>query len=110
MAPANQATGPISSRDDLGQRAAAAPDRRPQDDEVVDRARQAAPGDEPDEPGRIAELRRQRRTDQRAGAGDGGEVVAEEHPLGRGIVVVAVVLGMSWRDPRVVQHHDLAWR
>ena len=67
MAPANHATGPISSRVDLGERAAAAPDRGPEDDEVVDGAGQAAPGDEPDEAGGVTELCRQRGTDQRAG-------------------------------------------
>ena len=106
MAPANQATGSDLVARDLGERPAAAPDRGPEDDEVVDGAGQAAPGDEPDEAGGIAELCRQRRTDERPGPGDGGEVVAEEHPLGRGIVVVPVVLRVSWRHPRVVQHHD----
>ena len=50
-------------------------------------AREADAGDQPDEAGRIAELRREHRTDQRAGAGDGGEVMAEQHPAGGGIVV-----------------------
>ena len=39
-------------------------------------------------PGRIAELRREHRADQRPGAGDGGEMVAEQHPPARRIVVV----------------------
>ena len=39
-------------------------------------------------PGRVAELRRQHRTDQRPGAGDGREVVAEQHPAAGRVVVV----------------------
>ena len=56
-------------------------------------ARQHA-GHEPDEPGRVAELRREHRADQRPGAGDGGEVMAEQHqPMGW-MVVLAVVTAM----------------
>ena len=40
-------------------------------------------------PGRLAELRREHRAEQRAGAGDRGEVMAEEHP--------ARASGSSWR-------------
>ena len=65
---------------DLGERAAAAARRRPERDEVVHRAGEADAGEDPDEAGRVAELRREHRPDQRPGAGDGREVVAEEHP------------------------------
>ncbi len=48
-------------------------------------------GDQPDQPGRVAELRRQDRADQRPGAGDRGEVMAEQHQSVGRMVVVAVV-------------------
>ena len=92
--------------DDVGQRPAAAARRCPQHDAVVDRAGEATSGDEPDEAGRVAELRRQHRADQRAGAGDGREVMAEHDPLAGRVVVRAVVLGMSRSLARVVQHPD----
>ena len=91
---------------DLGERAAAAAGRGPERDAVVHRAGEADARDEPDEARRVAELRRQHRPDQRPGAGDGGEVMAEQHPPGRGVVVVAVVLRVRRRHARVVEHHD----
>ena len=90
--------------DDVGQRLAAAAGRGPQHHRVVDRAGEATSGDEPDEARRVAELRRQHRADQRAGAGDGREVMAEHHPLAGGVVVRAVVLGVRRGLARVVQH------
>ena len=42
-------------------------------------------------PGRVAELGGQDRPDQRAGAGDGGEVVAEQDQAVGRMVVLAVV-------------------
>ena len=68
---------------DLGERRAAAPGRRPQDDEVVDGAGEADADDEPEEPGCIAELRGEDGPDERPGAGDRGEMVAEQHPARR---------------------------
>ena len=65
---------------DLGERPAAAARRRPQDGHVVHGAGKTAAGDQPEESGRVAPLRGQRRPDQRSGAGNRGEVVAEEHP------------------------------
>ena len=93
--------------DDVGQRLAAAPHRRPQDHGVVDRAGQAASRDEPDEPGRVAELRREHRADQRACARDRREVMAEHDPLARRVVVRAVVLYVGWSLARIIQHPDL---
>ena len=81
---------------DVGERTAAAPHRGPQDDVVVDRAREADAGDEPDEAGGIAELSRKHRADQRAGAGDRGEVMTEQNEaMGR----VKVVDRRSARAP-----------
>ena len=98
--------GPDLGTCDLGQRSAAAPRRGPQDDEVVDGACEADAGDQPDQPGRVAELRREHGTDERAGAGDRGEVMAEQHQSMRRMVVVAVVADVRRRHPRVVERHD----
>ena len=67
---------------------------------------EADAGDEPDQPGRVAELRREHRADERAGAGDGGEVMAEEHQPVRRVVVLAVVRLCAGVDARVVERHD----
>ena len=91
---------------DLGQRAAASPGRRPQDDQIVNGAGEADAADQPDQPWRVAELRRQHRTDERTRPGDRGEMVTEEHPPGRRVVVVPVGAGVRRRDPRVVEDQD----
>ena len=55
--------------------------------------------------GQIAELRGQHRADQRSGAGDGGEVMAEDDPLIGGLEVVAVVEAFGGGGALVVQRH-----
>ena len=62
------------------------------------------PAAEPDQTGRVSELRREDGADQRTGAGDRGEVMAEQDPAARREVIRAVVLGMSRRGPRFVNH------
>ena len=62
--------------------------------------------EDPDEPGQKAELRRQHRADERAGAGDGGEVVAEQHPAVGGHEVLAVGEAVRRGDARVVEDED----
>ncbi len=57
----------------------------------------------PQHAGQIAELRGQHRPDQRPGAGDGGKVMAKEHPFVGGIIVVAVVEQVGWCDVPVIQ-------
>jgi len=52
-------------------------------------------------------LRRQRGADQRAGAGNGGEMVPEQHPLGRRHVIVAVGKPVRRRDAPVIQSQRL---
>ena len=79
--------------------------------EVVHRAGEArTPTTSQRKPGHVAELRRQHRPDQRPGAGDRREVVAEQHPAVGRVEVLAVVLRVRRRLARVVQHPDLAWR
>jgi hypothetical protein len=91
---------------DFREGATASSDRRPQDDEVVDRSGQDASGDQPQKARRVTKLRGQRRTNEGAGPRDGGEVVPEKHPFRRGIVVVSVVLRVRRCHPRIVQRHD----
>ena len=73
---------------------------------IVHGASQADADDQPDQPGRVAELRRQHRTDERTRPGDRGEMVTEEHPPGRGVIVLPVGAGVRRRHPRVVEDHD----
>ena len=70
------------------------------------RAGEADADDEPDQPGRVAELRREHRADERTGAGDRGEVMAEQHPAAGRMIVLAVVQRVRRRDARVVERHD----
>ena len=89
---------------DVGERPAAAPHRGPEPEGILHRAGQTDAADQPDQAGRVAELRREHRADQRPGAGDGREMMAEQHPPAGGEVVGAVALGVRGRDPRVVEH------
>jgi len=91
---------------DLGERRAAAAGGGPENDHVVHGARQADAAHEPNEPGRVAELRREHRTDERPRPGNRGEVVAEEDPPGRDVIVLAVGPGVRRSGPCVVEHHD----
>ena len=76
---------------DLAQRFAVASHRGAQDHEVLHGAAEHDADDEPERAGQEAELRGERRADQRAGAGDGREVVAEDHPLRCRHEIAAVV-------------------
>ena len=101
------ATGPISMRAISASDCPSAADRGPERDHVVDGARQTDAGHEPEQPRREPELRGQDGTEQRARAGNRREVVAEQHPLVRRVVVVAVLQSVRRRDAPVVEHHDL---
>ena len=61
-----------------------------QNDEVLHGAAEHGAEEDPEVPGKIAELRGQGGTHQRAGSGDGGEVVAEEDPFVGGLEIHAV--------------------
>ena len=84
---ASPPTGPISSRGDLRERPAVSPHRRGEHHHVVHRARRGRADEDPEEAGQVAELRRQHGADERSRAGDRSEVVAEEHPFVRRIVI-----------------------
>ena len=98
--------GPDLGTCDLCQRSAAPPCGGPEDDEVLDRPCQADTRDEPDQPGRVAELSGEHGTDERARASDRGEMMTEQDEAMRRMVVVAVVAYVRRRRPRVVERHD----
>ena len=57
----------------------------------------------PQEAREEAELAGEHGAYQRSGAGDGGEVVTEEHPLGYGEVVLPVVEAARWGGDAIVE-------
>ena len=58
-------------------------------------------------PGKIAELSGERRSDKRARSGDCGEVMPEEDPLVRRLIVVSVAQTFGRCGTLVVQQHHL---
>ena len=99
--------GPELLARDLGERSPPAPHRGDEDDEVLHGAAEDDAEEDPRVPGEEAELRRQHRADERPRARDGREVVAEEDPAVRGVVVGAVVALVRGRAARVVEAEDL---
>ena len=88
---------------DLGQRLAAAAHRGGQDEHVLHGAGQADADDQPEQARHVAVLDGQHRADERPGPGDGGEVMAEQHPLVGRVVVLAVVERVGRRQAAVVE-------
>src|SRR5439155_12486683 len=62
---------------------------------------------QPQQAGEVAVLNRQHRADQRPGSGDGGEVMAEQHPLVCRMIILTVIESMGRGDVGVVERHDL---
>jgi hypothetical protein len=92
--------------DQVAQRAAVAAHGDEQHDEVLHRAGKHHAGQDPQHAGQVAHLRGQHRADQRAGAGDGGKVVAEQHVLvGRHVVEAVVELVGRGHAARVQAQH-----
>ena len=81
---------PISSWAISPERFAVAADGAEEDDEVLHGAAEHRADEDPQGAGQIAELGGQHGADQRAGSGDGGEVVAEDDPFVGGHEVLAV--------------------
>ena len=77
-------------------------DARGQGEEILDSAGEADADHDPQQAGHVAELGGQHRADQWACAGDGREVVAEEHPLAGRVVVVPIVQTVRGRLACVV--------
>ena len=86
----------------LAEAAAVAARGQQQDRHVLDAAADDGADQDPQRAGQIAELRGERRADQRAGAGDGGEVVAEDDPAMGRHEVAAVVEALGGRGARGV--------
>ncbi len=78
-----------------------------QHQEILHRAGQHNADQDPDGSRQEAHLRGQNRPHQRPGAGDGGKVVAEQHPFVGGHIVQAVVVTFCRGQTAVVQFKDL---
>ncbi len=62
-----------------------------QDDKILHATTQHGAGDDPERAGQVSELCGEHGTDERSGAGDGGEMVSEDDPLVGGNEVAAVI-------------------
>ena len=91
----------------LAERLAVAAHGRCEDDEVLNRAAEHDADDDPDGAGQIAELRGERGPDERAGAGDRREMVAEDDPAIRRHEVAPVVEPLRRRRTLGVEREDL---
>ncbi len=91
----------------LAETAAVPAGRQEQDDHVLHAATEDRPYEDPQRAGQVAELSGQRRADERAGAGDGGEVVAEHDPAMGRHEVAAVVEAFRRRGARGVRREHL---
>ena len=81
-----------------------------QHEEILHRAGEAHADHDPEQSRQISELRRQHRPDQRPRAADGGEVMAEQHPLVGRMKILPVVVRFGRRRSRVIQRRNLAPR
>lgn len=68
---------------------------------------QARPDDYPDEAGEVAPLGRQDRADEGSGAGDGGEMLAEQDQPGNGVVIDPVLKPVRGGGPPVAEDGNL---
>ena len=86
----------------LAEGLAVAAHREEEHDHVLDGAGEDDADDDPERAGQVAHLRREHRADERAGAGDRGEVVAEEHAAVGDVVVDRRCRGArpAWRACR----------
>jgi hypothetical protein len=93
--------------DQVAKRTAVAAHRQEQHHEVLHGAGEHDTGQDPQHAGQIAHLRGEHGADQRAGAGDRGEVVAEQHVAVRRHVVEAVVVFIGRGLATGVEAHHL---
>ena len=103
MRPTKPAAALSSSFSISAERFAIAADGGEEDDEILHRAAEHHADEDPERAGKVAELRGEHRPDERAGAGDGGEVMAEDDPLVRLHVIPAVLVDLAGRGAAVVQ-------
>ena len=88
--------------DHLAEALPVAAHREEHDGQVLHRAGEDDADDDPDGARQVAHLGGEHRADERAGAGDGGEVVAEEHPAVGDVEVDAVLQPLGRGGPLVV--------
>ena len=91
----------------FGERLAVAADGEQQNHEVLHAAGEDGSGQHPQRSGKIAELRGQHRPDQRAGPGDGGEVMAEDDPLVGDQKVAAVFQAFGGSGAQGIESENL---
>ncbi len=92
----------------FAQRTAVALERVAEDHEILHASAEHRANHDPQRRGQVAELRGQHRADQRTGAGDSGEVMAEGDPSRRRHVVAPVVEAYGGRRMRVVEFKHAA--
>ena len=80
--------------------------RAKQNDEILHRSAQDHADQNPERARQIPKLRGQHWPDQRAGTGNGGEMVSEDNPFIRLDKVLAVVVNFAGRGAAVVEHQD----
>src|SRR6185503_17984575 len=78
------------------------------DHEILDRASESDADQNPDGAGKVTKLRGEDGADKRAGAGNGGEVVAEDDPLVGFDEVAPVIMDFAGSGATVVQDKDLS--
>src|SRR5882724_4842023 len=91
----------------LAERFPVATNRAEKNDEILHAAGECRADDQPERARQVSELRGERGANERPGARDGGEMVAEEHPLIGGHEVPAVVVAFAGSGARVIEHEDL---
>ena len=91
---------------DLGQRFPAPPQARAKHQKILHRPRQTYADHDPQQPRHIPELCRQHRPDQRSGAADCREMMAEKYPFVRRMIILPIVESHRRRDTAVVEHGD----
>ncbi len=99
--------GPHLAPRDLREGRRAVPDRGEENDEIVDRAAEGRPEQDPERAGQVPELRRQDGSDQGPRGGDRGEVMAEQHELVGLDEIAAVRLGDRGDRPGGIDARDL---
>jgi hypothetical protein len=99
--------GPHLVAHHLPERLAAAPDRAEEDDAVVHGPAKDGADQDPEEAGKVAELRGEHRARRAGRAGDGREVMAEDDPAVRPHEVLAVGLRLGGRGPQLVDRQHV---
>src|SRR2546422_587990 len=90
----------------LANRFSVPPNRAKKNDKILHAARKRRSGNQPESAGQIAKLRGERRSNQRARTGNGGEMVAEENPFVGGHEVAAIVVAFAGSGARIVERKN----